>query len=146
MLADPPRDGDGEVCPHNHSEILDPDLLVRGVKREHHMVLDDDGARLSSAILTPSSKSRDKYEGWSADIKKLMEADSCDPENRYLRERQFDGAVELDAGALRAEEALVGYAPLSDNPYHGSAWGQLRRPSGRKNRLLKRIRWLLPVK
>lgn len=116
MPAEPPRDGEGRVVPHDHAEILDDYHVIR------HTVPNDltpDGAgglRLNSGAYSESSDG-----GMSVDCAELMLASGLN-ELAYVADRTH-GAVKIRVGDLRALGLQVGFDPQAHNPHHCSVWG-----------------------
>jgi hypothetical protein len=49
----------------------------------------------------------------------------------------------MRAGDLRAENFMVGYDPIAENPHHGEVWGQFSK--GRKRKLISMSCWFVPI-
>ena len=143
MLPTPPQlDGDGNVIPHNHPEILAADELIRRVSQ--YLVVKDPkvagGVRPSSRLLTMSTEVNG---GMSIDLKRHMEEDGVDAA-AYVSVPPWLGSVIFTAQDFRNENLMVGYHPVDENPYHGEVWGNLT--DGCKKRLLRIFKWFVPVK
>jgi hypothetical protein len=122
-LQQPQRDGNGEVIPHNHNEILNEDPLIRRITALH-IVPDENRMcrRISSKAFQPSSQANG---GMSVDIKRLIVESGKDPV-QYVVTKQFIGSVAFTTSSARNVSLLVGYDPLADNPHHGEVWGNNR--------------------
>ncbi len=125
MPADPPRDQNGKIVPHDHAEILNDHHVIRHTT-PHDLCDDETGTkkRLSSGAFSESSDG-----GMSVDIEEWMLADGLD-QLQYVTELGH-GAVRLRVGDLRATALLVGWDPDGGHPYHGAVWG-IRTPKKRK--------------
>ncbi|MDX0517382.1 hypothetical protein GOL81_21235 [Sinorhizobium medicae] len=131
-LAEPPRDAQGSVVPHNHDQILDQDGVLRRIS-PFHLVEDEKaagGKRLSSMAFQPSSGPNG---GMSVDLERSVLDAGGDPRAHVIAP-PFVGAVRFVAGQLREEEFLVGYDPLPSNPHHGEVWGSFT--ASKKKKLL----------
>lgn len=138
-LTPPPLDGNDEVVPHDHEEILDEDGVLRRIS-EHHLTRDEDGSlRVSSMAFTPSSHGS---KGLSVDLKNLIEEAGIDP-IEHVTTPQWMGCLELRAGDFRSEGLWVGFHPLEGNPFHGEAWGTFSKST--KKRLLRVSSWLVEI-
>ena len=118
----PKRDSDGKVTPHDDLGISDDDFVLRYVD-SHHLHPDGQGGRsLSSALFSPSSKGRDKYQSMSTDILQPMLDDGLPGTGR--KRANHVGVVKIKVGDLRALGFKVGYDPGEDNDqYHVGVWG-----------------------
>lgn len=133
-LSEPQRDEKGHVVPHDHPEILNEDGLIRRIPI-HWVVRDDKsptGQRLSSEAFEMSSS--EQGGGMSVDIEKLIIEAGKDMA-AHVTPHPWVGAIRVTAGLLRSYNLQVGFSPLSDNPYHGEAWGPLSRKTSGKIRL-----------
>lgn len=140
-LKSPPRDKQGVVIPHDHSDIEPLDLVIRRVSAE--WTVDDPkvhgGRRLSSMAF---EKSTGPNGGMSVDLKRQIEEAGIDPK-QWVTTPRWTGSVTLRVVDLREEGFQVGFDPLDDNPYHGEVWGQFSK--GRKRKLLSMCDWLVPL-
>jgi hypothetical protein len=145
-LTLPQRDSDGFALLHDHPEIMNEDLLIRRISKtaakESVVPAKSGGQRLSSAILTASSKEQDPYEGLSVDIETVALELGLNPK-KFMITDEFLGAVGLSAKCFRNETLLVGYDPQPDNECHGQVWGKLR-PKRRK-RLMQYCSWYIEI-
>jgi hypothetical protein len=124
-LSPPPTDAEGQVVPHDHKEILDPDRLIRRVSSRHHVVEDKGVRRLSSLVFKPSSGPSG---GLSIDLEtQILEAD-IEP-RKYVTSPPWVGSVAFAAGVVRQAGMKVGYHPLEQNPFHGEIWGPFVKPA-----------------
>lgn len=117
-LQSPPRDAEGKVTPHDHAGILATDGIIRRVSPEYHVVEDPKtgGRRISSILFRPSSDG-----GMSVDLEReINEAGFAARE--YVTNPKYTGSVRFEAGPLRENRFVVGFAPLPENPYHGEVW------------------------
>lgn len=128
-LSPPPRKADGAVAPHDHSEILDVDGVIRRVS-EQQVVFDAKlgGKRLSTKAFKPSSGPDD---GLSVDLQRLIEEAGLDA-REYVTSPRWIGSIRFVAGELRAEGFRVGFDPITGsgeyvNPFHGEVWGAFTR-------------------
>jgi hypothetical protein len=132
MPIQPPQlDANGVVVPHDHPEILAPDILIRRISTEHIK----DG-RISSMAFQGSSDGS----GMSVDIAKLIEEVGEDP-REVVTAPPFFCSVQFNAGQVRAEGFQVGYYPLPENPHHGAIWGAFTK--GQRNRLRAVAQWFV---
>lgn len=136
----PPHDNDG-VIPHDHEGILPGDGIIRRISLEH-IVFDPkiQGERLSSAAFNPSSGLNG---GMSIDLQQQIEEAGLDA-RIFVTTPIWPGSVLFKAGQLRAEGFLVGYDPVTGNPYHGQVWGNFTRAKVNKLRCL--CVWFVQIK
>ena len=117
-MAQPPRDENGIVAPHNDPDILDDDGLIRYI--HPRQVIEDKHRgckRVSSGAFSPSST---PPHGMSVDLERpLVEAES---DNLARLPDSDHGAVRLRAGDMRELNHRVGSNPVPNNPYHGEVW------------------------
>ena len=145
-MKQPPRDAVGKVTPHDHEEIAAADFLIRRIDPKLHVVQDDNlnCRRLSSKAFSPSSE---EGGGMSVDIEKLIKDDGLDPAT-FVTSPKYLGSIRFTAEACRAANLLVGYDPLTENPYHGEVWGE-RKPNRFSRTQQKAIcaasTWLVPI-
>lgn len=127
--ADPPRDADGRVTPHNHGGILDSHFVLRHTV-PHDLHPDEGGGqRVSSGAYSASSGPSG---GMSVDIESWMIEDGLDILN-YVTDPAH-GAKRLNVGELRNAGFMVGWDPVTEypeNPHHGQVWGNF---NGSKNK------------
>lgn len=121
-MADPPRDEDGIVQPHNDSDIRDDDGLLRYLNpAANHLAPDQNtgGWRISSALFSESSYPGG---GMSVDLERPM-VEETGSNMTGLPSPEF-GIVRLITGDMRNKLGLkVGSDPKDDNPYHANVWG-----------------------
>ena len=114
----PPRDSDGVVEPHDHSEIENDDKVLRYIPRKEWIVEKPcGGLRLSTAACTSSS---DKYKGWSVGHKPMVLY-----EHGTIRDwlpTDAVGYAYIVVGELRGEGVKVGWDPLEKDQTHCNAW------------------------
>lgn len=141
MPTPPQRDVNGDVVPHDHSEILNNDGIIRRVSLQQ--VVEDPksvgGHKLSSKVFNPSSG---KNGGLSVDLKRPIEEDNIDPK-AFVTNHRFLGSVIMEAEVYRSKTLMVGYDPKPDNDYHGEVWGNFT--DGCKRQLLKLAKWFVPI-
>jgi hypothetical protein len=130
MPVDPPRDAQGNIVPHNHSEILNDQHVIR------HITPNDlyrDGAsgvtRVASGAYSESAGG-----GMSVDIEEWMIADGLDPLH-YITDPAH-GAVRISVRELRLLGFQVGWDPDSGHPHHGAVWG-IGNGSNRRRRVAR---------
>lgn len=137
----PPRDKNGEVLPHNHSQVADQDRVIRRISDQ--FIAPDEkspsGKRISSMAFQPST---DGSKGMSVDLEAFMIADQIDP-RRFVTTPRFMGSVFFSTGTLRGDGLLVGYEPIDGNPYHGGVWGSFTK--GKQRKLLKSSQWYVKI-
>lgn len=141
LLSQPPRNGDGEVEPHDHPEILDSDRLIRRISKEHLTNDGNGGFRISSMAIEGSSENG----GMSVDIEKLILQDNKNPVDVVTTPR-WTGSILLKVQGLRALDLKVGYNPITsppENPYHGEVWGNFTK--SKKKQILRSAVWLVPI-
>lgn len=131
-LKQPLHNNDG-VIPHDHEGILPEDGMIRRISREH-VIIDPkiQGERLSSAAFNPSSGLNG---GMSIDLQKQIEEAELDA-RIFVTSQAWPGSILFKADQLRAEGFLVGYDPVTGNPYHGQVWGNFTRAKVKKLRCL----------
>lgn len=136
-MADPPRDTNGKVIPHDDLDIASNDGLIRYIPTDQVVFDQNIGCkRLSSGAFSESSRPPG---GMSVDLERLMANDGL-PSLGRLPHPSF-GAVRLVAGDMRALGHRVGSDPLPHNPYHGAIWNIGKGKKARK-RIMERIAWL----
>jgi hypothetical protein len=144
VIEPPPRDDDGQVIPHDHSEISNKDEVIRRIS-VHHIVEDKNGQNIISSVVYKASSG--KNGGMSVDLKQLIEKDGLDPRD-YVTTPRWMGSVLFKVSDLREMEFKVGYDPIippapETNPYHGEVWGNF---SGSQIRKLKNLAiWFVPI-
>lgn len=142
MLLPPPRDGNGDVVPHDHEGIRVDDGIIRRISEQQIIVdekIGDHHRRISSMAFKCSSGSNG---GMSVDLQREIEAAGLDPRS-FVTTQRWIGAVRFLAGDLRAEQFQVGFDPLSINPYHGQVWGSFTR--ARQNQLRQICTWFVEI-
>ena len=140
-LSQPPRDGTGEVIPHDHEGIGSTDRIIRRIS-EQYFVPDEkanSGVRVSSMAFQASTEGN---RGMSVDLERsILEAGLDAP--RFVTNPPFIGSVWFQAAFLRSEALKVGYDPLDDNAHHGEVWGSFTK--GRRSRLLNAAAWYVEI-
>jgi hypothetical protein len=116
MPADPPRDQQGKIIPHDHAEILDGHHLIRHTT-PHDLYQNQvtQEMQIGSGAYSESSEG-----GMSVDIEEWMTSDGLDPLH-YVTNPDH-GAVRISVGELRKLGFQVGWDPDS-HPYHAEVWG-----------------------
>lgn len=128
MPQPPPRDGAGEVTPHDHAEILNQHLVIRRISG-NHIITDGAGQRrLSSMAFKPSSGPNG---GMSVDIEHFIAAAGRVP-REFVTTPEWMGSVSFFVGEVRAQALRVGYDPLPENDFHGEVWGARTRSQWRQ--------------
>ncbi|CAN5227793.1 hypothetical protein BH10PLA2_BH10PLA2_38650 [soil metagenome] len=116
MPISPPPSKNGQAVPHDHPELLNPDLIVRRISLQ--WVVDKTGGkRLSSEAFECSTDGS----GVSLDIAKLIEEKGANVAT-YVSSPVHVGAIQWTAGQVRGHTNIVGYDPLPENDCHGAAW------------------------
>lgn len=137
-LSPPPLDDNGNVHPHDHTDIEPGDGVLRGIS-EHFLVTATNGQRRISSMAFQSSSGNT---GMSVNLQRLIEEANIDPQD-YMKATSWVGAVRFTAGALRKEKLQVGFHPLENNPYHGEVWGDFTKSKQRK--LQKLAVWFVEI-
>mgnify|MGYP000505932464 CR=1 FL=1 len=147
-MAQPPRNSEGIVLPHDDPDIAADDDLFRYIDPIYHLVDCEmtGGKRLSSAALSESNRDA-PFGGMSVDIAPLMVRDEVEPEGRIPNESW--GIIRLRTGDMRGHSFQVGSDPikddpkLDDNPQHGEVWGISKgmRKKAVKTAIMKSVRW-----
>jgi hypothetical protein len=139
--------------PFDDLTLASDDFIIRRIDPDFHITKDHDTgrARISSAAFTMSSQ---PPSGMSVDILKLMEADGVVPQN-YVTTPKFRGAICFPVSAVRNAGLRVGHDPikdhptLADNPYHGSIWGPVDKPTkitgSQKTTLQRAAEWFVSI-
>jgi hypothetical protein len=117
MPAEPLRDANGKIIPHDHDEILDDDYVLRHIVPPHDLHPDPARGitRVSSGAYSESNEG-----GMSVDILRWMAEDGLN-ECDYLTDEM--GATKIKVGDLRALGCQVGWDPDSGHEHHGAVWG-----------------------
>ena len=102
----PPRDAEGVVVPHDHDQIHDADVMLRGIPSQWVLPTEQGGHRITSGAFQPSS---DKYMGLSLGVKKMMEF--CGKSIDEWAAGRFRAVVCFPAQELRDQEMKVGWDP-----------------------------------
>jgi hypothetical protein len=130
MRAQPERDGEGIVLPHDHLEVLREHHVIRHItERDLHLDKAISQTRIASGAYSESSEG-----GMSVDIEEWMLEDGLES-THYVTDLAH-GAVRLNVGELRELGLTVGWDPLPENPHHGAVWG-IGNGSKRKQRISK---------
>jgi hypothetical protein len=144
VIEPPPRDEDGKVIPHDHSEINDNDEVIRRIS-ERQIILDKNGNRRISSM---AYKDAAKRSGMSVDLKQLIERDGLDPKE-YVTTPRWTGSVLFKVVDLRQQGFMVGYDPIEPpkpepNSYHGEVWSELS-----ENQAVRKLKsmaeWFVPI-
>lgn len=144
MIKQPPRDENGEVIPHDHSEIENDDEVIRRIS-ERQITQDKNGNRRISSI---AYKDAAKKSGMSVDFKQLIEKDGLDP-REYVTTPRWTGSVLFKVSDLRQKDFMVGYDPIEPpnpdpNPYHGEVWSEFTGNQAAK-KLKRMAEWFVPI-
>lgn len=132
------------IEPHDHENFDGERPVIRRLRRENHVVFDENLAadRVSSALF----KHVDPAKYLSIDSGVCIDNEGLDVPD-YILEGGWDGAVVVAASDLR--EALtgtpirIGMAPLPGLICHGAIWGKITK--GRANAALRKCDWLIPI-
>jgi hypothetical protein len=142
-----PKDGDGEVTPHNHPDLIDDRRLIRRISGDY-IVRDDNrgGNRISSAAFK-----NDPRRGYlSVDSENCITDKGADPV-AWVTSPQWRGALVISVEHVRGidpattdkDRWLIGMVPLPDNGCHGAIWGKIT--AGQSNDLQRLSDWLVPI-
>lgn len=143
-----PRDGDGNVQPHNHPSLDGDARLIRRV-HEDWVVPDGNtgGQRLSSAIFK-----HDPRQGrhLSFDSENCITAKGVDPAV-YVTTPKWFGSLILSVSALRStdkaqkpeDEWRIGMIPVEGNDCHAGLWGKIS--EGQSKSLQRLSEWLVEI-
>lgn len=136
------------VEPYDEVGIAGPDLIIRRIDPEQHVVDDDNRncRRISTKAYSPSSGENG---GMSVDIEQLMIADDVEPK-AYVTSPKYVGSVAFTAQSLRDVGLRIGYDPIPNvNPYHGEVWGTEVKPSrftgAQRNAILSSASWYVQI-
>lgn len=140
-LQSPPLDSNMQVQPHDHPEILDQDGIIRRIS-EQHLINDEKtgGRRISSIALKPSSGQNG---GLSVDLKRQIEEAGLNPQT-YVTSPRWMGSLLFQASHFRQLDMLVGFDPLTENPFHAQVWGDLKKKTNQKI-LFEHCRWFVQI-
>ena len=133
-MDDPPRDTDGCVKPHDHKQIQDEDILLRGIPELQIVSTKDGKRRISTGAFHRSS---DKYGGLSLGAKKVLEC--LDKSTEEWSAGRFSAVVCFPAEMLRNAGVQIGWDPLDNDPAHCNAWKDSGEPFPRKRSLQKNL-------
>lgn len=141
MLKPPPRNEVGQVVPHDHSEILPEDGVIRRISNQFIVVDSNGKPRVSTKAFHPSSPERGG--GLPVDLQREIESAGVNA-REFVTTPEWIGSARLTAKQFRAEGFKVGFDPLPpENPFHGEVWGQFTR--GQINRLLAPAEWFVEI-
>jgi hypothetical protein len=116
MPAEPPRDQDGKIVPHDHPEIHDQHNVIR------HIVPNDLHRETSGNIRVASGAYSESSDGgMSVDMEDWILADGLSTLH-YLKDPTH-GAVRISVRSLRSLGLRVGWDPDSGHRHHGAVWG-----------------------
>ena len=124
-MRDPPRDADGRVEPHDHDEIHDDDIVLRGVPRHQILPTEDGGRRISSGAFSRSSAQRDPYRSLSVSAKKILDCHETAIDE--WADGKYGAVVYVPTARFRENGLCVGWDPTPDDPSHCGVWGTLPR-------------------
>lgn len=124
-MAEPPRDANGVVIPHDDVDIGRSSGLLRYVT-PGQMVREGSGEdyRPSSAAFSSSSPQLDRYQGMSVDLEAVMQRQGAPLDVRAADDSDI-WIYRIETAAVRDMGHLVGSDPLPTNPYHGQVWKSL---------------------
>lgn len=152
-LTQPPRDEDGNVTPHDHDGIGAGDTIIRRISSEWVVRGKNGKPRLSSLAFKPSSGPNG---GMSIDLEVLILEDELSPREHVTTPR-WTGSIWWPARTIRAQNLMVGFEPLEEdpphppNPYHGEVWSKVvkgnKRPftSSQQDDLRKTADWYVAI-
>lgn len=147
-VAEPPRDQNGIVEPHDHPQIASGDRIIRRISEDWKVFDKKLGRwRLSSACLEPSSQEVDQYCGLSIDVESFITAAGIDPKAHVTTPKHIASIV-FNVDSFRTNRFLVGYDPLPENLYHGGVWevkDTSKLTKGMRSKLLKEAEWFVPL-
>ena len=132
MTCAPPRDADGCVEPHDHGQIQDEDILLRGIPEQWIKPAPNGGCRISSGAFQASS---DAYGGLSLGAKKMLEC--LERTADEWAAGRFSAVVCFPAGMLRTAGVQIGWDPLDKDPAHCNAWAASGEPFPKAKSLRK---------
>lgn len=138
-LYEPPRDGAGNVTPHDHGGIQPTDGIIRRIPKLW-LVPDEKvigGQRLSSMAFRASTGTNG---GMSIDLQQQIEEAGHDA-REWVTRPHWTGSIRFVAGSLRREGFQVGYDPTGENPFHGQVWGDFSR--AKQKRLGQLFTWFV---
>ena len=127
MRANPPRNQQGTIVPHDHPDISDDHYVIRHTNPNDLCPDGAGGSRLASGAFSESSEG-----GMSVDIEDWAVADGLDSLH-YVTD-PTNGAVRIRVGELRKQGFQVGWHPDDAHPHHGLVWG-IGNGSKRKRRV-----------
>lgn len=112
------------VDPYDEDRIGSTDIIIRRINPKQHVVEDANLGckRLSTKAFSPSSGEKG---GMSVDIEALI-IEGGEKPKEYVKTPVFTGSVQFSAGDARELGLMIGYDPISTNPYHGEVWGVVR--------------------
>ena len=113
----PPQDAKGRVRPHDHEQIQDEDIMLRGIPEQQIVPTPDGGRRISTGAF---SRSSDTYGGLSLGVKKVLEC--LEKTTDEWAAGRFSAVVCFPAKMLREAGVQIGWDPLDDDPAHCNAW------------------------
>ncbi len=131
-MCDPPRDADDCVIPHDHPQIQDEDILIRGIPYEQTLSDGENGRRISTGAFDASSE---KYGGLSVAAKKVLEC--LGKTSDEWAAGRFSAVVCFPAKVLRKRGIQIGWEPLEDDRAHCNAWAASGDPFPRAKSLKK---------
>ena len=120
--------------PHDHEQIHDEDVMLRGIPIQWIKSTDGGERRISSGALQPSSEARGG--GLSLGAKKVLECVGRSVDD--WASGRFAAVVCLEAREFRSNGLQVGWNPLDGDQAHCDAWGTLTK--GIKRRLAQEAR------
>lgn len=133
-MGPPPRDTGGRVLPHDHNQIQDEDIMLRGIPAQQIVSTPDGGRRISTGAF---SRSSDAYGGLSLGAKKVLEC--LEKTTEEWAAGRFSAVVCFPAEMLRKAGVWIGWDPLDDDPAHCNAWDASGKPFPRRRSLRKAL-------
>jgi hypothetical protein len=142
-----PRDGSGEVLPHDHPRLTGDNRLIRRISDEYVVTNDAGGQRLSSAVF----KHHPRQGHLSFDSERCI-VDGGDDPAAYVTSPIWMGALAISVGELRSVDPAdkpeqrwkIGMVPIiPENPCHAGLWGKVTQ--GQSNELQRRSSWLVAI-
>ena len=147
-MAEPPRDDDGWVKPHDDPDILEDDGLLRRIHPDFHLTEDKNNGclRLSSNAFKETHKKQNPHRGMSVSLERPLLA-AGEKHGDRLPASDW-GLVRLIAGEMRSLDFKVGSDPRNDNPFHASIWNIERgmRKNATKKRVIAHAEWVIKAR
>jgi hypothetical protein len=141
-----PRDGAGNVAPHDHPDLQGDNRVIRRISEQFVVPSANGGRRLSSAVFK-----NDPRQGYlSLDSEKCI-LDLPDEPATYVITPVWVGALIISCAQFRSAQEpkhgdaiwKIGMVPVDGNDCHAGAWGKIT--AGNSNELQRRSDWLVPI-